>query len=109
VVVPIPVLAILIAGGVALTDKDASLIDYRARDDDTIVVTALGGSNWFGTRVHDVRESASTVTVRVRSLEVPLPHSDIGIPYRFGIDLASPLGDRKVVDGFGAEVPLIDR
>jgi hypothetical protein len=108
---PLVVLVVILAVVVVMTDQDAPLVQYGIRDDDTIVIEALGGNNWFWTRVHEVRETESTVTVRVRSLGIPiLPTGDVGIPYRFVIDLASPLGDRRVVDGAtGADVPLVPR
>lgn len=94
--------ALVLAVGIAvfLTDQEASIEAYRVRDDDTVVITALGGTNWIGTRVHQVTESDEMIRVWVRSFEWPfLPHNDRGVPFRFVIDLDAPLGDRLVVNG----------
>jgi hypothetical protein len=79
---------VLVGIGVFMTDQAAPILDYRVRDDDTIVLTAGGGTNWVGTRVDQVVESDTTVRVWVRSFEWPIiAHGDASVPFRFVVDL----------------------
>lgn len=77
---------------------------YRLIDEDTIVVESVSGSATW-TRVTDVRESTDAVRITIKSLSAPVPHTAVGVPIEFVIDLAQPLGDRVVLDGFW-NVPL---
>ena len=77
---------------------------YRVLDADTLAVRVTHGNlDW--TRVGGVDESATSVEVEVRMSTVPVPQANIGYALDLTVQLASPLGDRRVIDaGTGLEV-----
>lgn len=77
------------------------LDSFRRSGETTLVVQGeRGEGDW--SRVVSVEETATSVTVTVKTLSIPLlPRSAVGYPTEFIIELDAPLGDRLVTDGFG--------
>ena len=86
-------------GGGQLIPADS----YRVVDADTIAVTGTTGQGQW-TRITNVIETDSDVRIAIRSLRGPGTYADVGYPIVWTVDLARPLGDRVVQDGFH-EVP----
>ena len=86
--------------------RDANLVDYYTVSGDgrTLHLTTIAGDGAW-TRVTNLRETASTVEVEVKSFRWPfVTGSDIGRELELSIVLESPIGNRVVTDGLH-EVP----
>jgi hypothetical protein len=83
-----------------------TLESYRTPDPQTLVVVGYGARDSW-TRVSDVSETPSTVTVSVDKFSVQLgPATNIGAPIEVEVRLDAPLAGRTVIDGStGQEVP----
>jgi hypothetical protein len=95
------VVIVVVAGLLAafLVGSPRQLESYRVVDDDTIVVSGIKGRYeicW----VRTVEESEDRVVISVRSVELPLPHGDVGIPFEVEVNLHAPLRDRAVSDAW---------
>lgn len=83
-----------------------SLVDYYTVSGDgrTLHLTTIAGDGAW-TRVTNLRETASTVEVEVKSFRWPfVTGSDISRELELSIVLESPIGNRVVTDGLH-EVP----
>lgn len=89
-------------GGGQLIPADS----YRLVDADTIVVKGTTGQGQW-TRITNVIESDSEVRIAIRVLRGPGTYTEEGYPIVWTVNLARPLGDRVVQDGF-QEVPRRD-
>ncbi len=80
-------------------DKPSWIYQYRVADDHTLAVgTMTGPGAW--TRVTDVTESPSTVTITVRSFLLEIgSRSGAGFPVESLATLRDPIGVRTVFDG----------
>lgn len=90
------VLALLVYRGV---DGASWIYYYRVIDDHTLVLgTTTGSGAW--TRVTNVVETPSTITITVQSLLIaPWPSTAVGVSAESVATLRGALGDRVVLDG----------
>jgi hypothetical protein len=101
---------VLLAGLVALAavalDSASPIVSYRVLGERSIAVTTTEGTGSW-TRVARVQESATTVTVEIRSIRIQLgPGTGVGILTESIVGLRDPLGGRAVIDGrTGLPVP----
>jgi hypothetical protein len=89
-----------------LLDSPTRIDYYRPGDDDrTLIVGTTSGPNaWV--RVSSVSESATSVTITVRTFYLQLgPSTALGYPYESMVKLDAPLGGRAVIDGTN-ELPV---
>ena len=93
------VLLVLAVVAVRALDSASWIFYYRVVDDRTLVVgTATGPGAW--TRVTNVAETESTVSITVSSLLFrPGPGTSDGIPVEAEVNLRDPIGARMVIDG----------
>jgi hypothetical protein len=79
-------------------DYAASIAGYSLIDSRTLVVQAVGGhESWC--RIGGVTESSAEVQVRAICLDwLSLPGTADGVFYALTVQLAAPLGNRRVVD-----------
>lgn len=73
-------------------------IDYvRIESSSTVVVGVTAGpSSW--TRISAVTESPKSISIAVRALPRPGPQTALGVPVELRVQLASPVGDREIID-----------
>ncbi len=76
---------------------------YRAMDEDTLVVDVTAGGSGTWTWMRAVDETDETVTIAVRTVNLPVPMASIGYPRELAIDLQQPLGERVVLDAHSGE------
>jgi hypothetical protein len=99
--------AILVrSNSTVLVDSIPRLQSFHAQDDVTLALTvAVPPRSW--TRVTDVVETSSEIRVKIESLNWPVPLPGTGhLELReLIVELASPLGDRNVLDARGVRVP----
>jgi hypothetical protein len=97
-----------VALAVVALDRPSALYGYRVIDEHTVAVTSTEGPGAW-TRVGSVVETASSVTITIRSVLVRLlPGTAEGIPARSVIALRDPIDGRQVIDGSsGAAIPEI--
>ena len=90
------------ASAVAITGAGQlePVASFSLLDDDTLSLSLISGRlTW--TRVIGVEETSDRVQVTVRSFQFPLlGGSALGIPVELQVDLARPLGEREVFDGY---------
>jgi len=93
------VLVVLFATYRAL-DRPSWIYYYRVGDDDrTLVVGMSEGPNAW-TRVTNVSETPTTVTITVSSILIQLgPGAAYAVPVERAVKLTDPIGSRTVVDG----------
>jgi hypothetical protein len=90
---------LLVFAAYRLLDSPTWIYYYRGLDDRTLVLGTVSGPGAW-TRVTDVSETPSTVTITVRSLFIQLgPATAMGVPYESVAKLLDPLGNRNVIDG----------
>ena len=77
--------------------------DYVLIGPDTLRVATIAGDGAW-TRVTEVTETSNEVHLTVKSFAWPLSMADIGQRVEMDVQLAEPLGDRRVTDGFH-EIP----
>jgi hypothetical protein len=84
-----------------LVDDRAVRIDYyRVVDQQTLVVGAETDNRSWTTRVTNVVETATTVTITVRELQAPIWNgTGGGQGLELLVKLRDPIGSRTVVDG----------
>lgn len=76
-------------------------ISYRVEDADTIAVVGLTGDGAWS-RITNVVETPTDVQVSIRALHWPGSWTYGGQRIEWTVDLARPIGDRTVTDGFQA-------
>lgn len=93
------VILVLAVAAIRSLDGPSWIYYYRVADEHTLVVgTVAGPGAW--TRVTNVAETASTVTITVSSLLIRLgPGTAVGIPVESVATLRDPIGSRTVLDG----------
>jgi len=72
---------------------------YRVTASNALVVGVTAGPWTWMTRVSEVEDASSSVTIWVRTSHVPLPQTAEGHPIELTVTLHDPLGNRAVVDG----------
>jgi hypothetical protein len=104
----------LVAGGLLLIaaigafDRPTRIEYYRVTAPTSIVIGVTSGrATW--TRIVEVAETASAVTITVKSVEVPLPQTPLGVGLELAVALHDPLGDRSIVDGTDGNVAVQTR
>ena len=101
-------LVIFAVFAVRLGDVADPIWGYRVIDERTIDVQTITGPNTW-TRVTSVDETATTVTVSVSTIRVPLPLAGYGDDLLWlRVVLREPLGNRQVFDGAGGPASLVD-
>lgn len=97
---------VVAAAGFVLQGIDSvRFIDWYRVDQPSELTVAVttGSSGWW--RVTAVQETATSITITVRSLEFQFgPQSGVGHTRELAVHLAQPLGDRVVLDGLGYQV-----
>jgi hypothetical protein len=84
----------------AVSEGQAIPADYYTRiDDDTIVVAGTTGRGQW-TRITNVEESSTEVSLTIRALSLPGSSTLVGHRISWTVDLSEPLGSRIVRDGF---------
>lgn len=76
---------------------------YRRIDDNTIAILVVTGERTW-TRVTEIIETESDITVAIRSLTFPGIQTSVGHFIEVTAELRSPLAERTISDGFG-EIP----
>ena len=101
------VVIVVLLATVRLLYQPLTLESYRTLDAQTVVVVGYGAPGAW-TRVSDVSETPSTVSISVDKFTfTPLPGTTLGAPIEVEICLDAPLAGRTVIDGTtGQEVPL---
>jgi hypothetical protein len=80
-------------------DSPSWIAYYRVADEHTLVVGTVTGPGAL-TRITNVIETPSTVTITVSSLVVQLgPGTALGVPVESTTTLHDPIGSRTVIDG----------
>jgi hypothetical protein len=104
--VALAVLVVLLLATLRLLYQSLTLESYRTLDPQTLVVVGYGAPGAW-TRVSNVSETESTVTVNVDKFTFqPLPGTDLGAPIEVEVHLDADLAGRAVIDGStGQEVP----
>jgi hypothetical protein len=90
---------------ILVTDRAVQIFYYRVVDQKTLVIGAeTDNTSW--TRVTNVVETATTVTITVRRLPSPitLGVDGGGQGIEFIVKLRDPIGTRAVVDGSSGQV-----
>jgi hypothetical protein len=97
---------ILVLGALRLLYQPVTLESYRTLDPQTVVVVGYGAPGAW-TRVSNVSETESTVTISVDAFTFePFPHTDVAARLEVQVRLSEPLGARTVIDGAtGQELP----
>jgi hypothetical protein len=92
------VLVVLFATYRAL-DRPSWIYYYRVGDDRTLVVGTSEAPNAW-TRVTQVSETPTTVTITVSSIVIQLgPGAAYAVPVEKAVKLIDPIGNRTVIDG----------
>jgi hypothetical protein len=96
------VIAAVIVGvgfiGYRLLDKPNAIYYYRLVDDQTILLGTISGPN-ANVRVTNLVETPESVTVTVSGFLFEIgATSGVGYPYESEAKLATPLGNRTVID-----------
>jgi hypothetical protein len=100
----VAVILVLAVAAIRLLDRGSAIYYYRVIDDRTLVVGTIEGTHAW-TRVTDVTETPSTVTITVSSLRIQLfAGTAVGIPVETVVSLRDPISDRVVVDGTSGSV-----
>ena len=104
--VALAVVIVILLATLRLLYQPLTLESYRTLDPQTLVVVGYGARDAW-TRVSDVSETQSTVTVSVDKFTFqPLPGTTLGAPIEVEVRLDAPLAGRTVIDGStGQEVP----
>jgi hypothetical protein len=104
--VALAVVIVFLLATLRLLYQPLTLESYLTLDPQTILVVGYGAPDAW-TRVSDVSETQSTVTVSVDKFTFqPLPGTTIGAPIEVEVRLDAPLAGRTVIDGStGQEVP----
>ena len=97
--IKVAVVLVLVVAGVRLLDSASWIHYYRVTDDRTLVVGTVEGSGAW-TRVTNVTETPSTVTITVSSFRIQLgAGTGVAIPVESVVKLRDPIGSRIVIDG----------
>lgn len=98
--VALVIVVLVVVATIRLLDQPLALESYRMSDPQTLEVVGYGAKTAW-TRVTDVSETETTVTISVNSFEVTgfLPHSDAADRIVVDVRLTTPLGTRTVIDG----------
>ena len=104
--VALAVVIVFLLATLRLLYQPLTLESYRSLDPRTLVVVGYGASGAW-TRVSDVSETESTVSISVDKFTfTPLPGTGLGAPIEVEVRLDAPLAGRTVIDGStGQEVP----
>ncbi len=97
--VALAIVLLLIVLSVRALDGTLAIASYRVTDDHTLVVQ-VGESPGAWTRVTNVAETTSAVTITVSSLAFrPGPGTAEAILIEVSVTLHDPIGNRTVIDG----------
>jgi hypothetical protein len=107
--IAVAVVLVLVVMAIRALDSASWIQYYRVVDDQTLVVgTTEGPGAW--TRVTNITETPSTVTITVSSLLIRLgPGTAVGIPVESVAKLHDPIGNRTVLDGSSGLPVLLTR
>jgi hypothetical protein len=104
--VALAVVIVVLLATLRLLYQPLTLESYRTLDPQTLLVVGYGAPDAW-TRVSDLSETLSTVTVSVDKFTFQfLPGTTLGAPIEVEVRLDAPLAGRTVIDGStGQEVP----
>ena len=104
--VALAIVVVLVALSVRALDSTLSIDSYRVVDDRTLAVR-IGEGPGAWTRITNIAETPSTVSVTVSSFYFrPGPGTDEAIPVDLTVTLHDRIGTRTVIDGStGLAVP----
>lgn len=103
------IVAVLGVGAARLLYGPLALESYRPVHAQTLTVVGYGSANAW-TRISDVTETSSTITISVDTFTFrPFPGTALASRLFIDVQLAEPPGERTVIDGStGHEVPRSD-
>jgi hypothetical protein len=97
--VALAVVIVVLLATLRLLYQPLTIESYRTLDTETLLVVGYGATGAW-TRVSDVSETQSTVTVSVDKVTFqPLPGTAVGATIELEVRLDAPLAGRTVIDG----------